>query len=100
MTVAKAGNIAPSRRSRDKSRAPDAPQPQRCPAEGATTNEPNVVDDLAEMIPVTAPELDVIETNLGGLIDGLLTVGGSEGAGTPSSTSNPGMPIRASRARL
>jgi hypothetical protein len=99
MTVAKARNIAPSRRSQVKSRTPDAPKPRRCPAAGATTIEPNVVDNLPEVIPVTVPELDVIETYLGGLIDGLLTNTGSEAAGAPSSTSNPGMPIRASRPR-
>ena len=58
-----------------------------------------MVDNLPEVIPVTVPELDVIETYLGGLIDGLLTYADSEGAGTPSPTSNPGMPIRASRPR-
>jgi hypothetical protein len=32
---------------------------------GATTDEPIVVDDLPEVLPVTGPELNVIETYLG-----------------------------------
>jgi hypothetical protein len=99
MTVAKARNIARSRRPQDKSRAPDGPQPRCCPAASATTNEPIVVEDLPEVMPVAVPELDVIETYLGGLIDGLLMDAGPEGTVTPSSTSNPGMFIRASRPR-
>lgn len=100
MTVAKARNIAPPRRLQDKSQAPDAPPRRGRPTTGATTNEPTVVDNLPELIPATIPVLDVIETYLGGLIDGLLTDAGSEGAVTPSSISNPAMPIRASRPRL
>ena len=99
MTVAKAGNIASPRRRPDESRAPDAPKPQRCPTAGAATIEPTVVDNLPDVIPVTMPELDVIETYLGSLIDGLLADANSEGVVTPSSTPNPGMPIRASRPR-
>jgi hypothetical protein len=64
---------------------------------GATTDEPMVVDDLPAVLPVTRPELEVIETYLGGLIDRLLADGGS--AATPSPISNPGMPIRGSRPR-
>ena len=31
-----------------------------------------MVDDLPDVVPVTAPELDAVETYLGGLIDQLL----------------------------
>lgn len=76
------------------------PRPRRVRAtSGATTDEPIVVDDLPEAIPVTASELAVIETYLGPLIDRLLAEAASEAAGTPSSTANSGVPARASRPR-
>jgi hypothetical protein len=66
---------------------------------GATTDEPMVFDDLPAMIPVCGPELDVIETYLGNLIDRLLMDAVSDGRVTPASASNPRMPVRASRPR-
>jgi hypothetical protein len=47
---------------------------------GAATDEPIVLDNLPEMVPVTGPELDTIETYLGNLIDGLLAGAGSGNA--------------------
>lgn len=37
-----------------------------------TANDPEVVDSLPETIPITARELDIIETYLGGLINDML----------------------------
>ena len=87
------------RRLQDEPGAPKLPQPECGSTAGAAADEPGVLDDLPELVPVTGPELDVIEIYLGSLIDGLLTDAGSEGAVTPSSTSNPGTPIRGSRPR-
>lgn len=97
--MARAKNTPHPRRLPDKPRAPDLPQPERGQAAAATTDEPIVVDDLPEMIPVIGPELDVIETYLGNLIDRLLMDAASDTAVTPTLASNPGMPIRASRPR-
>ncbi len=65
-----------------KVKSPDQPQREplaaqdrpfkRGPKAGAATDEPIVLDNLPELIPVTGPELEVIETYLGTLIDGLL----------------------------
>ena len=98
MTRAKK-NTPRARRLRDKPRVPDLPQPARGPMASATTDEATVVDDLSEAAPVTGSELDVIETYLGKLIDRLLVDAASDRAVTPASTSNPGMPIQASRPR-
>jgi len=57
---------------RGKRCAPDLVQPEYGPIAGGTIDEPNVLDDLPEVIPVTGPELDVIETYLGNLIDQFL----------------------------
>jgi hypothetical protein len=65
---------------------------------GAATDEPIVLDDFPEVIPVARPELEVIETYLGGLIDRLLMDAASDRAKAPVST-NSGQPIRASRPR-
>lgn len=51
---------------------------------GGTTGEPSVLDDLPEVIPVTGPELDVIEIYLGNLIEQLLLDAASDRAVTPS----------------
>jgi hypothetical protein len=94
--VARARNTA---RPRDKPHAPNLAQLECGPIGGGTTDEPSVLDDLPEVIPVTGPELDVIETHLGNLIDQLLLDAASDRAVTPAATSNPGMPIGASRPR-
>jgi hypothetical protein len=65
----------------------------------ATTDNPIVLDNLPVMIPVTRRELEIIETFLGNLIDGLLLDAASDRAMTPLSIHNPGKPIRASRPR-
>ena len=93
-----------------KVKSPDRPQGEplashdrpleRAPKAGAATDEPIVLDNLPEVIPVTAPELEVIETYLGNLIDRmLLDAAASSGAVTPISMPNPGKPARASRPR-
>jgi hypothetical protein len=98
--VARTKTTPRPRRLLDQPRAPDLPQPEHVRTmSGATTDEPIVVDDLPEVLPVTGPELNVIETYLGGLIDRLLTDASSDGAATPSPTSSPGMPIQGSRPR-
>ena len=99
MTVARARNTARPRLLRDKPQAPDLSQPECGQTVAVTTDEPILVDDLPEMIPVTGPELDVIETYLGNLIDRLLMDVASDRAVTPTLASNPGMSIRASRPR-
>lgn len=97
--MAKARNTARPRQLLNRPRAPDLPQPERVRTKGgATTDEPIVVDCLAKAIPVTAHELDVIETYLGHLIDRLLIDAVSDRTATPS-TFNPGTPIRAPRPR-
>ena len=92
-----------------KVKSPDWPQGEplaahdrpleRGPKAGAPTDEPIVLDNLPEVIPVTAPELEVIETYLGNLIDRMLLDAASSGAVTPISMPNPGKPVRASRPR-
>jgi hypothetical protein len=72
---------------------------KRGPKAGAATDEPVVLDNLPEVIPVSAPELEVIETYLGNLIDRLLLDAASDRATTQTSTFNPGKPVRASRPR-
>jgi hypothetical protein len=99
MTVAKARNTARQPMMQDKPRAPDLPQPERGPSAGATADHPIVVDNLPEVIPVAGPELDVIETYLGNLIDRLLMDAASDRTATPASAFNPEMLIRASRPR-
>lgn len=100
MTVAKARNIAPPRRPEQAPRAPDLPRPGRVrTTSGAATDAPIVVDDLPDAIPVTAAELEVIETYLGPLIDRLLAGAASRAVGTSSSTVNQEMPGRVSRPR-
>jgi hypothetical protein len=64
---------------------------------GAATDDPIVLDNLPEVIPVTRRELEVIETFLGNLIDGLLLDAASDMAMAPLSIPNPGKPARASR---
>lgn len=59
-------------RLRGEFHALDLAQPEYGPITGGTIDEPNVLDDLPEVIPVTGPELDVIETYLGNLIDQFL----------------------------
>jgi hypothetical protein len=53
---------------------------------GAAADRPIVLDDLPGVIPVTGPELEVIETYLGGLIDRLLMDAASARAMAPVST--------------
>jgi len=72
---------------RGKPRAPNLARPECSPIAGGTTDEPSVLDDLPEMIPVTGPELDVIETYLGNLINQLLLDAACDMAITPASTS-------------
>lgn len=67
---------------RGKPCAPDPAQPEYGPITGGTIDEPSVLDDLPEVIPVIGPELDVIETYLGNLIDQFLL-----GAASDASTS-------------
>lgn len=57
---------------RGKPCAIDPAQPECGPIAGGTIDEPSVLDDLPEVIPVTGPELDVIEAYLGNLIDQFL----------------------------
>ena len=64
--------MAKSTHQRRKPCAPDLAQPEYGPITGGTIDEPSVLDDLPELIPVTGPELDVIETYLGNLIDQFL----------------------------
>lgn len=97
--MARARNNARPRPLRDKPHAPDLSPPECRPTADAATDESVVLDDLPELIPVTGPELDVIETHLGNLIDRLLMDAASNKAVTPAPTSNPGMPVRASRPR-
>lgn len=73
---------------RGKPCAPDLAQPEYGPITGGTIDEPNVLDDLPEVIPVTGPELDVIETYLGNLIDQFL-LGTASDAST--STGHPAL---------
>jgi hypothetical protein len=49
--------------------------------------------------PTNRPWWTIIETYLGNLMDPLLVDAASDTAVTPACTSNPGMPIRAARAR-
>jgi hypothetical protein len=70
---------------------------RRDPKAGAATDDPIVLDNLPEVIPVTRRELEVIETFLGSLIDGLLLDAASDMAMAPLSIPNPGKPARASR---
>lgn len=72
---------------RGKPRAPNLAQPECGPIAGGTIDEPSVLDDLPEVIPVTGRELDVIETYLGNLIDQLLLDAACDMAITPVSTS-------------
>ena len=72
---------------------------KRAPKAGAATDDPIVFDNLPQMIPVTRRELEIIETFLGNLIDGLLLDAASDRAMTPLSIPNPGKPVRASRPR-
>jgi hypothetical protein len=65
----------------------------------AVTDDPSVLDNLPEMIPVTRRELEIIETFLGNLIDRLLLDAASDRAMTHFSIPNPGKPIPASRPR-
>lgn len=75
------------------------PVNEKCaPKAGAGTNDPIVLDNLPVVIPVTRRELEIIETFLGNLIDGLLLEAASDSAVT-SSIPNPGRPIRVSRPR-
>ncbi len=97
--MARAKSASRPRQLQDKPPAPFLPQPECRPTAGATTDDPVVVDNLPAVIPVTGPELDVIETYLGHLIDRLLMHAASDSAVTPASTANPGTPIQASRPR-
>jgi hypothetical protein len=65
----------PSRQRSSHAKAIKAPKPSISPAPGAPTlsgGDPVVRDNLGEPIPVTAAEVDVIETYLGPLLDELL----------------------------
>lgn len=84
MTVASTKNTARRCRLRDKPRALDLLQPECRSTAGPATDEPVVLDDLPERIPVTGPELDVIETYVRNLIDRLLMDAASDRAVTPS----------------
>lgn len=63
---------------------------------GAATDGPSVVDNLQDMVPVTPPELAVIETHLGSLIDQLLADANAPGSTAKASSVNkearPGLP--------
>src|SRR5665647_2454825 len=96
-TVAKVkGTLRPRKVQGDPLNTPG--HSERGPTVGAAADEPIVLDDLPEVIPVARPELEVIETYLGGLIDRLLMDAASDRAMAPVST-NSGKPIRASRPR-
>jgi hypothetical protein len=99
MTVTKARNAPRQRRLQEKSGPLELPQSVCSPTADATTNAPIVADDLATMIPVRGPGLEVIETYLGHLIDRLLMEAGSDNAVMNASTPEPGTPIQASRPR-
>lgn len=73
---------------RSKPRAPDLAQPECGPIAGGTIDEPSMLDDLPEVIPVTGPELDVIETYLGNLIDQFLLDAASDAT---TSTGHPAL---------
>lgn len=90
--MARARNTALLRRLQDRPHAPHLPQLECRPTAAATTDDPAVVDNLPPAIPVTGPELDVIETYLGHLIDRLLMDAASDKSAMPS-TSKPGVPI-------
>ncbi len=77
---------------RGKPRAPNLARHECGPIAGGTTDEPSVLDDLPEVIPVAGRELDVIETYLGNLIDRLLIEPASDRAVTPAPASNRGYP--------
>jgi hypothetical protein len=65
----------PSRRRSSHAKAVTAPKPSISPAPGAPAlsgGDPVVRDNLGEPIPVTAAEVDVIETYFGSLLDELL----------------------------
>jgi hypothetical protein len=65
----------PSRRRSSHAKAVTAPKPTISPAPGAPAvsgGDPVVRDNLGEPIPMTAAEVDVIETYLGPLLDELL----------------------------
>jgi hypothetical protein len=65
----------PSRRRSSQAKVATASKPSISPAPGAPAlsgGDPVVRDDLGEPIPVTAAEVDVIETYLGPLLDELL----------------------------
>jgi hypothetical protein len=71
----------PSRRRSSDAKAVTDPNPSISPAPGAPAlsgGDPVVCDNLGEPIPVTAAEVDVIETYLGPLLDELLGSGGSD----------------------
>lgn len=70
---------------------------KRASKAGTATDDPIVLDNLPELIPITRRELEIIETFLGNLIDGLLLDAASDVA--PVSIPNSGKPIRASRPR-
>jgi len=88
----------PDRPQREPLAAQDRPF-KRGPKAGAATDEPIVLDNLPELIPVTGPELEVIETYLGTLIDGLMADATPASPAKPVLAANPGKPIRVSRPR-
>jgi hypothetical protein len=74
-------------RLRSEFHALDLAQPEHSPTTGGTIDQPSVIDDLPEVIPVTGPELDVIETYLGNLIDQFLLNAASDRTVTLASAS-------------
>lgn len=73
---------------------------KRAPKAGTGTNDQIVLDNLPVVIPVNRRELEIIETFLGNLIDGLLLEAASDSAVTSLSIHNPGRLIRVSRPRV
>ncbi|MEY9387562.1 hypothetical protein ABIF93_005819 [Bradyrhizobium japonicum] len=73
--------------------------PERPTPAGAKSDDPIVLDDLPELIPITVRELDTIQIYLGDLIDHLISGTVPEAVTKPISTPKPGKPARAARAR-
>jgi hypothetical protein len=89
--VARAKSTLQPRRLLDKPRAPGRPQPGRGPTAGATTNEPIVLDDLPDVVPVTGPELEAKPISAPSST-GYWRASRLQAPGSPFSTATPGSP--------
>lgn len=84
-----------TRRPAPRIASSDRPQRARRPAGGATPDDPIVLDDLPELIPITTAELDTIQIYLGDLIDRLIGDAASTTGAKPVSRPNARKPVGA-----